>query len=183
MQHKNKWVVPDKPAVLVPQRKNITFLGTETRQVGELNKKPKEGDDAIEGRARLDWKKREDTGYGCVHSNMQLYSAPKLESLIGVRISQYCSVDMNEAGTDKKLLWMHGVVLRVSDGTWLVNANDRTNCWGAGKAAEVDWDACEKANYLSGKYIVELKEKMWKKDKEGAWCKCLGKVDYGIKSS
>ena len=36
MQHKKKWVVPDKPAVLVPQRKNITFLGTSNRQVGEL---------------------------------------------------------------------------------------------------------------------------------------------------
>ena len=67
--------------------------------------------------------------------------------------------------------------------TWLVNANARTNCWGAGKAAEVDWDACEEANYLAGKSIVELKEKMWNKDKEGAWCKCLGKVDYGIKIS
>ena len=83
----------------------------------------------------------------------------------------------------KKLLWMHGVVMRVSDGTWLVNANARTNCWDAGKVTEVDWDACEKANYPSGKSIVELKEKMWNKDKEGAWCKCLGKVDYGIKSS
>ena len=66
-----------------------------------MDKKSKKGEDAIEGRARLDWKKREDTGYGSVHSNMQLYSAPKLESLIGVRISQYCSVDMNEAGTEK----------------------------------------------------------------------------------
>ena len=58
---------------------------------------------------------------------MQLYSAPNLESLIGVKISQYCSVDMNEAGTEKKLLWIHGVVTRVSDGTWIVNANARKN--------------------------------------------------------
>ena len=36
---------------------------------------------------------------------------------------------------------------------------------------------------LAGKSIVELKEKMWNKDKEGAWCKYLGKVDYSIKSS
>ena len=43
-----------------------------------------------------------------MHSNMQLYSAPKLESLIGVRISQYRSVDMNEAGTEKKLLGCTG---------------------------------------------------------------------------
>ena len=78
---------------------------------------------------------------------------------------------------------MHGVVTRVSDGTWLVNVNARKNCWGAGKAAEVDWDACEKANYLAGKSIVEPKGQMWNKDKEGPWCKCLGKVDCGIKSS
>ena len=38
MQHKYKWVVPEKPAVLVPQRKNIVFLGPSTRQVGELKK-------------------------------------------------------------------------------------------------------------------------------------------------
>ena len=52
---------------------------------------------------------------------------------------------------------MNGVVTRVSDGTWLVNTNAWTNCSGAGKAAEVDWDACEEANYLAVKSIVELK--------------------------
>ena len=127
MQQKKKWFIPEKPAVLVPQRKNITFLVTSTRQVEDLDRKSKEGEDAIEGRACLDWKKQEDTGYGSVHSNMQIYSAPKLESLIGVKISQYCSVDMNKAGTEKKLLWMHGVVTRASDSTWLVNTNVRTN--------------------------------------------------------
>ena len=90
---------------------------------------------------------------------------------------------MNKSGTEKKVLWMHGVVTRVSDGTLLVNVNTQTNCWGASKAAEVDCEACEKANYLTGKPILELKKNMCNKDKEGAWCKCLGKVDYGIKSS
>ena len=33
MQHKYKWVVPEKPEVLVPHWKNIVFLGTATRQV------------------------------------------------------------------------------------------------------------------------------------------------------
>ena len=41
MQQKKKWVIPEKPAVLVPQRKNITFLGTAIRQIGELDKKSK----------------------------------------------------------------------------------------------------------------------------------------------
>ena len=90
---------------------------------------------------------------------------------------------MNEAGTEKKILWMHGVVTRVCDGMWLVNPNSRTNCQGAGKAAEVDWDACEEANYLAGNSIVELKEKMWNKDNQGAQCKALENIDYGIKNS
>ena len=88
---------------------------------------------------------------------------------------------MDEAGVEKKLLWMHGVVLRVSDGTWIVNARARKECFKVGEAAEIDWDACEKANFPGGKSIVEFKPKMWNKDKEGAWCKHLGKVDYGIK--
>ena len=41
IQHKKKWFIPDKPAVLVPQRENITFLGTAIRQVGDLDKKSK----------------------------------------------------------------------------------------------------------------------------------------------
>ena len=41
MQHKYKWVVPENPAVLVPQCNNIVFLRTATRQVGELDKKGK----------------------------------------------------------------------------------------------------------------------------------------------
>ena len=50
MQYKYKWVVPEKPAVLVPQSKNIVFLCTATRQVGELDKKEKEGEDTIEAK-------------------------------------------------------------------------------------------------------------------------------------
>ena len=63
MQHKYKWVVPKKPVVLVPQRKNILFLGTETRQVGGLDKNSKEGKDTIEAKARVNWKGRDEGGF------------------------------------------------------------------------------------------------------------------------
>ena len=43
MKHKYRWVVTDKPAVLVPHCNNTVFLGTEIRQVGELDKKAKKG--------------------------------------------------------------------------------------------------------------------------------------------
>ena len=60
MQHKYKWVVPENPAVLGPQRKKIVFLGTATRQVGELEKKANEGEETIEAKARVNRKGREE---------------------------------------------------------------------------------------------------------------------------
>ena len=154
MQHKYKWVVPEKPAVLVPQRKNIVFLGTATRQVGELDKKAKEDKDAIEVKARMHWKEREEGGFGSVHSNMQQSDPPDLESIIGERISSLCSIDMDKAGNVKELIWMNGKVTRVSDDTWLVSANARIKCFKSGEAAEVLWDAVPEVNFLAGKSMA-----------------------------
>ena len=53
--------------MLVPQRKDIVFLGTATRQVGELYKKAKECKYTIEAKARVNWKGREVGGFGSVH--------------------------------------------------------------------------------------------------------------------
>ena len=181
MQHKQKWVVPELPTVMVPQRKNIVFMGTATRQVTELDKKAKEGEADIEKRARVNWKKREAQGFGSVHSNMQQPYAPNLEDLIGEKISYYCNVDMDEAGTTKDAIWMNGTVCRVSDGTWLLNERSKTRCHPKGEAAEILFDAVPSINYVAGKEIVGLKPNLWNKDKVGAWCKYLGKIDYGTK--
>ena len=43
------------------------------------------------------------------------------------------------------------------------------------------FDAVPSINYIAGKEIVGLKPNLWNKDKMGAWCKYLGKNDYGIK--
>ena len=50
--------------MLVPQRKNIVFPGTATRQVGELDKKAKEGEDTMGAKSRVNWKGREEGGFG-----------------------------------------------------------------------------------------------------------------------
>ena len=72
--------------MLVTHCKNIVFLGTETRQVGELEKKAKEGEYTIEVKARVNWKGREEGGFVSVHSSMQRPDPPDLESIIGERI-------------------------------------------------------------------------------------------------
>ena len=87
--------------MLVPQRKNIVFLGTATKQVEELDRKSKEGEDTIEAKARLNWKVSEEGGFGSVHSSMQRPDPPDLESIIGERISSLCSIDMDTAGKVK----------------------------------------------------------------------------------
>ena len=115
-----------------------------------------------------------------MHSSMQRPDPPDLESIIGERISSLCSIVMDTAGKVKEFIWMNGKVTRVSDGTWIVGANERTNCFKSGEAAEVLWDAVPEVNYPAGKSITEFKPNLWNKDKLGAWCKDLGKIDYGI---
>ena len=123
MQHKYKWVVPKNPAVLVPHRKNTMFLGTATRQVGELDKKAKECKDTIEAKARVNFKGSEEGGFGSVNSSMQLPDPPDLESIIGETILSLCSITMDTSDKVKEFIWINGNVMRVSDGTCLVGAN------------------------------------------------------------
>ena len=113
------------------------FLGTATRQVGELYKKAKEGKDTIEAKARVNWKGREEGGFGSVHSSIQRPDPPDLESIIGERISSLCSIDMDTAGKVKELIWINGKVVRFINGTWLVGENTHKNCFKASEAAEV----------------------------------------------
>ena len=178
MQAKHNWVVPKQPAVMVPQRKNINYLGTSTQQVQELDRKATEQEVLIEANARSTWKKQEDKGFGNVHSKMQQAYAPALVK--GLKIMYYSSVDMDEKGDEKELVWMSGVVERVSDGTWMVSANTTTKCHKAGEAAEIKWDPNPSINFPGGRSIEKLNPKLWNKAKEGAWCKDLGEIDYGI---
>ena len=110
-----------------------------------------------------------------MHLSMQRPDPPDLESIIGERISYLCSIDMDTTGKVKELIWTNGKVMRVSEGTWLVGANARTNCFKAGEADEVLWDAVTEVNYPSCKSIAEFKPNLWNKDKLGAWCRGLGK--------
>jgi hypothetical protein len=180
MQKKSKWDIPDKPAAMVPQRKNIVFLGTATKQVRRLDEIVKEGESALEERSRRNWKGREEGGFGSVHSNMQTPYPPEPKTLVGERLSVLVSVDLNDADNTKDCIWMSGVVLRVSDGTWPLTVTSRTRCYPVGEAAEIAWDAVPKIEFEASSSIHPLNPNMWNKDKVGAWCKDFGDIDYGI---
>ena len=45
---KNKWVVPEKPDVLVPQRRDMSIIGQRTKQVLDLDLKANENKEEID---------------------------------------------------------------------------------------------------------------------------------------
>ena len=57
-------IVPDKPDVAIPQRKNIAILGQVTHQVKELDEKAAGQKGGVETMARERWKNNEDMGIG-----------------------------------------------------------------------------------------------------------------------
>ena len=89
--------------------------------------------------------------------------------------------DLDETGTEKEKLWIYGVVKRVSDDTCLVSKNARTKCHMVGEAAEILWDAVPSINFPLGTSIKKFNPHLWNKDKVGAWCVDVEKIDYGLK--
>ena len=89
-------------------------------------------------KAKGTWKKRNEEVFGSVHASIQQPNAPKIESLIGMRIGYVSSIDMNKAGSETDMLWVGGTVERVSNGTWLIPGT-RKKYYKEGEAAEVYW--------------------------------------------
>ena len=110
---------------------------------------------------------------------MQQPDAPKLESIIGMRIEYLSIIDMDKAVSETNVLWMGGTVEIVSDGTLLMPESS-TKCYKEGEAAEVYWDAVPESNYSPGRTTETFYQKLWNKDKVGSWRRDNGKVDYGI---
>ena len=113
-------VVPEKPGVSVPQRRDMSILGQRTKQVLEFFIKENEHKEEIDTKSGLTLRKRNEEGFGSVHAIMQQPNAPKLESLIGMRIEYLSSIDMDKAGLEKNVLCMGDMVEILSYGTWLM---------------------------------------------------------------
>ena len=86
---------------------------------------------------------------------------------------------MDKAGSETNVLWVGGTVEKISNVTWVMPST-RTKCYIKGKAAEVYLDAVPEANYPTGRRTEKIDQKLWEKDKVGAWRRDNGEVDYGI---
>ena len=86
---------------------------------------------------------------------------------------------MDKAGSETNVLWVGGKVERVSDSTWLMSWA-RTKFYKEGEATEVYCNEVTEANYPPGRTIETFDQKLWNKDKVGAWRRYHGEVEYGI---
>ena len=156
----------------------MSILGQRTKQVLELDLKVNEHKEEIYTKPWVNWKKLNEEVFGSVHTGMKQPDAPKLESLIGMRIKYLSSIYMDKAGSETNVLWMGGTVERVSHGIWLMPGAS-AKFYKKGETAEVYWDAVPEANYPPGRTTEKFDKTLWNKDKVGAWRRDHDKVDYG----
>ena len=83
---------------------------------------------------------------------------------------------MDREGKDKKLRWVGGLILDVSDGTWLM-PGVRTRCYAENETAYVLCDEVQEADCSMCKSIEPFKEHKFNKTCEGEWKK-EGEIEY-----
>jgi hypothetical protein len=146
--------IPTEPPIKMPQRMSLPALGTLTTQVASLDEKYKANESELKAKAIKMRLERESKGEGSMHSQLQPFSRPDIEDLIGKRIDVLCSVELDDNA--QALKWCQGKVLSVI----------------ADNKVEVEWDpapdieGCEES--MVGEQV--LLPSKWNKDKkDGAW--------------
>ena len=129
----------------------------------------------------MEWKARNERGDGSIHSSMQLLVALAIDKLfIEEKIKYYFKFNVGKKYEKEALRWCNGTVKKVCDGTW-VKAGTVNEYFKEGEAVLVRWKRIKEAGIKASESIVELKERLWNKEIEGAWRRDLGDIDFGIK--
>ena len=132
------------------------MLGTQTSNVALLDEKFSANENEYKIKAQKLRRVRESEGQGDMHSQLQPWSQPGLDELVGKRIDVLSSFEM-EDGT-VKLRWCQGEVLSVVEGE-----RDPT--------VEVEWDPMTDVSGYEESQVgnQRLMPSLWKKDKQGGW--------------
>ena len=100
---------------------------------------------------------------------MQALGKHKLDkSWIEKRITYSAYYYLDIEGKEKKLRWVGGLILDVSDGTWLM-PGVRTRCYAENETAYVLCDEVQEASCSMCKSIEPFKEHKFNKRCEGDW--------------
>ena len=177
--------IPDKPEPTVPQRKSMPTMGTQTRQVQELDEKAMAAQDDIEKKAREQLKQDDIAGVSRLDKARQDKEAPAIdETLKGTKIEMVFLFDQLKADgtvdTTKPPLsrWCVGTVAEVCDGTWIKTDTLRAR-WKVGEAIEVKWEPIDEIGWAGGTSRVAINANKWNRDGDGGWRKHLAPMEYG----
>ena len=100
-----------------------------TNKVNQLIRERKEKVATFDLGCREEWKQRDDRGEAATGQNLQTLGRRKQDkSWVGVRIEYSAYYDVDKEGKEKKLRWIGGEILDVSDGPWLM-PGARTKCY------------------------------------------------------
>jgi hypothetical protein len=110
-KEKHEDILTELP-IKMPQRMSFPALGTLTSQVASLDEKYKANESELKAKAIKMGLERESKGEGSMHSQLQPFSRPDIEDLIGKRIDVLCSVELDDNAQALKC-WCQGKVLSV----------------------------------------------------------------------
>ena len=103
--------IPSEPPINLPQRMDLPVLGTQTSNVASLDEKRNSKESEMKTKAQRMRLERESKGEGSMYSNMQPWSKPELDELVGKRIDVLCTVELDS--NEKVLKWCQGEVVKV----------------------------------------------------------------------
>ena len=133
---------------------DLPVLGTLTSDVTSLDQKYKSQESELKAKAKKMRLGRESKGEGSMHSQLQPFSQPDIEDLVGKRIDVLCSVELDD--NTKSLKWCQDEVVKVVGENKVV----------------MEWDAAPDIEGYEESTVGEqvLLPSKWNKDnKYGAW--------------
>ncbi len=155
--------IPKNAPVVLPMRKELPVLGTQTSDVVAIDAARLATSDEFEANARRIRDDREANGIGDSCGNKQPMSAPNVDDeLIGKRLEVCVEYELlNEIGTE--LRWCPGEVTLVSDGTNIVKPDSVTGraFYKKGEAVMMRWEANEKCNEPETESSQKLAKNKW----------------------
>ena len=164
--------IPNEPPINTPKRTQLPVLGQQTTIVKTLDEGSIKDKEEFKEKANTIWKERESRGEGSMYSEMQPRVKPVVDQeFVGKRIEYlflFDILDGNGEQPDQALRWCQGEVTKV-----LQNKKKTM--------VEVVWDKVEESIDRDKEEItiVELHDRKWNKDCEGAWRK---NIDISIEN-
>ena len=161
-----KMEIPNEPPIDIPKRKSLPILGMQKEDVKKLDFKFIQDAGKFKKDAQNIRMKREESGLGSMHSEMQSRVVPKVDDLfVGKRIDVLYSFDILDGHErEKGLRWCQGEVIKIIPGKQKPRV-------------EVLWDAIPELNQDQHTSVQILPESKWNKHIEGAWRMDIDMID------